>query len=189
MPCDAAAGFDHTHRLHIIQVHHQPRCEIDEADILVRLVLQDLRDAQRPVTDRQRRADVDTETSEQTRLRPCFTRRGNAVCRPAVANQRIGDGELAAQRVAIAHRIDGCQRSFLTEKHDGGKSQRLGSCEPHFPRLDLKIRRQRRGRAQHQVGGEHLAGLLLHGGADAIGEKAHRRHGGDSQHDRGEQYR
>ena len=153
-------------------VHEEIRNEPGERAALVRSGDEHTSDAKIRRADAEPGADVTAERREQPRVRPYFSRRGDRRSWHSLGEGSIRHHHRAAQRVPVRHGIDVRELTLITLEYHAeetggtrGHKAALAGCR-HIRFLD-GLRR-----LQSDVGGEYLARLHRHRGADPAHQEA-----------------
>ncbi|MCY1221404.1 hypothetical protein D9M72_334610 [compost metagenome] len=187
----AAAPADQAGAFKIRQRHQHARREVHEARAAVHLLRDDAVDAEGAAAELQRVAHVQSERAQQGFVDPYRARRGNAFGGRVRRARRAGYPELAAQRIAVGHRLERGQlagrigtggarlaagRGHARERH------RLRHRQPLLPGTLREGGVERMVRDQQHVRGDHLPRIALQPQPHAVGHEAdagqrrHRQH-------------
>ncbi|MNT05097.1 hypothetical protein D3C72_1397060 [compost metagenome] len=171
---------------HVGLVEHHARRKAHEARAPVGLQRDHAAHAQAGVAQQQRVADLQAQRVEQRGIDPDLARRRHVARHRARALGRGRRLQVAAQRVARRHGLQGHELAgaalgVLGPRHGGKaegagarKAQRLRLCDESFGRRVVAH--------DHRVAAQQLARIALQPALQSVGEEADRRERGHGQH-------
>jgi hypothetical protein len=170
---------------HVGLVEHHARREAHEARAAIGLERDDATDAQAGVAQEQRVADLERERVEQRGIDPDLARCRHVARDRARRAQGRGGLHVAAQRIALGHRLQRHQLAraalrVVGPRH-GRKSVGARGLQPQRSRLRHEGLGRRVVADDHRVTAQQLARIALQAALQPVGEEADGRERGHGQ--------
>ena len=186
-----------TGRLHqpgggqVVFMQQRARRKAHEAGAAIGFDRNDRGEGQAGVAEQQRVADAQVERIEDGRVDPHAAARRSAAGAALGGAGRVAQFELAAQRIAVADRLDGHQPRGAAARVGGAAHARKADRARHQQALRARSLGQRLGRrlvaGDDGIAAEQRTSVTRQAVVQAVGKEAHRGERGHRQHHRDDQ--